>query len=139
MKSLLKLAIFVALAALSLPAEPIASLHASNYVDDFAGVLDASTETRLNNLCREVDEKAKAQIAIVLIKSTDGQEILDYGVALYQAWGIGKKGSDRGVLILLATLRFRKKRSFLSSTLNRSDASMLSAEPRTRVPSGFSE
>ena len=102
-KPLLKLAIFVAMTALCLQAEPIASLHASNYVNDFAGVLDASTEARLNDLCRQVDEKAKAQIAVVLIKSTDGEEILDYGVALYQAWGIGKKGTDRGVLILLAT------------------------------------
>ena len=103
MKSLLRLAIFVTVAALSVRAEPIASLHASNYVNDFAGVLDASTEATLNDLCRQVDEKAKAQIAVVLIKSTDGQEIFDYGVALYQAWGIGKKGTDRGVLILLAT------------------------------------
>jgi uncharacterized protein len=102
-KSLLRLAILVAVAAVYLHAEPIASLHASNYVNDFAGVLDASTESRLNDLCRQVDEKAKAQIAVVLIKSTDGQEVFDYGVALYQAWGIGKKGTDRGVLILLAT------------------------------------
>ena len=102
-KSFLRLAILVLFAALSLHAEPIASLHASNYVNDFAGVLDASTEARLNDLCRQVDEKAKAQIAVVLVKSTDGQEIFDYGVALYQAWGIGKKATDRGVLILLAT------------------------------------
>ncbi|MGB9198088.1 MAG: TPM domain-containing protein [Terriglobales bacterium] len=103
MKSLLRLAILIATAAVCLHAEPIASLHASNYVNDFAGVLDASTEARLNDLCRQVDEKAKAQIAVAVVKSTDGQEVFDYGVALYQAWGIGKKGSDRGVLILLAT------------------------------------
>ena len=102
-KPLLRIAIFVAAAALCLHAEPIASLHPTNYVNDFAGVLDASAQSRLNDLCRQVEEKAKAQIAVVLIKSTDGQEVFDYGVALYQAWGIGKKGSDRGVLILLAT------------------------------------
>lgn len=84
-------------------AEPIASLHPTNYVNDFAGVLDAATITRLNDLCRQVDEKAKAQIAVVTVKTLDGQEAFDYGVALYQAWGIGKKGSDRGVLILLGT------------------------------------
>ena len=103
MKLILRLAIWIAAAASLLCAEPIASLHATNYVNDFAGVLDASTEARLNDLCRQVDEKAKAQIAVAVVKSTDGQEVFDYGVALYQAWGIGKKGSDRGVLILLAT------------------------------------
>jgi uncharacterized protein len=84
-------------------AEPIASLHPSNYVNDFAGVLDAATQARLNNLCFQVEQKAHAQIAVVTVKSTDGQDIVSYAVALYQKWGIGAKGKDRGVLILLAT------------------------------------
>lgn len=84
-------------------AEPIASLQPHNYVNDFAGVLDASTQARLNALCQEVDQKAHAQIAVVTVKSVDGEDVVTYAVALYQKWGIGKKGSDRGVLILLAT------------------------------------
>ena len=96
MKPILRRAIFVwvllAAAVLCLHAEPIASLHPSNYVNDFAGVLDANSQSKLNDLCHEVEEKANAQMAVVLVKSTDGQEIFDYGVALYQAWGIGKKG-----------------------------------------------
>jgi uncharacterized protein len=89
-----------------LAAEPIASLHASNYVNDFAGVLDASTQQRLNDLCQQVDQKAHAQIAVVTVKSVDGQDVVTYAVTLYQQWGIGGKtgtGKDRGVLILLAT------------------------------------
>src|SRR5580704_7091555 len=89
--------------ALPVSAEPIASLHPTNYVNDFAGVLDAGTQARLNDLCRQVDEKAHAQISVVTVKSLDGQDVFTYAVALYQKWGIGKKGSDRGVLILLAT------------------------------------
>ncbi len=84
-------------------AEPIASLQPHNYVNDFAGVLDASTQARLNNLCQQVDQKAHAQMAVVTVKSVDGEDVVTYAVALYQKWGIGKKGSDRGVLILLAT------------------------------------
>ncbi len=102
----------MAAVALCAPAEPIASLHATNYVNDFAGVLDAATVANLNALCQQVDEKAKAQIAVVTVKSLDGQDVFDYAVALYQAWGIGKKGSDRGVLILLAT----QDRKFGAST-----------------------
>src|SRR5712692_11563936 len=83
-------------------AEPIASLRPSNYVNDFAGVLDAATQARLNDLCFQVEQKAHAQIAVVTVKSTDGQDIVSYAVALYQKWGIGAKGKDRGVLILLA-------------------------------------
>jgi len=89
--------------AVLVAAEPIASLHPSNYVNDFAGVLDPATQARLNDLCRQVEEKAQAQIAVVTVKSVDGQDVVSYAVALYQKWGIGAKGKDRGVLILLAT------------------------------------
>ncbi|MGA2965624.1 MAG: TPM domain-containing protein [Terriglobales bacterium] len=84
-------------------AEPIASLRPTNYVNDFAGVLDAATQASLNDLCRQVDQKAQAQIAVVTVKSLDGEDAVTYAVALYQKWGIGSKGKDRGVLILVAT------------------------------------
>jgi uncharacterized protein len=71
-------------------------------VNDFAGVLDATTKVQLSELCREVEEKTKAQIAVVTVKSTDGQDIFQYSVDLYQKWGVGGKKSDRGVLILYA-------------------------------------
>src|ERR1019366_293861 len=90
-------------AAVWVVAEPIASLRATNYVNDFAGVLDAATLARLNDLCQQVDQKAQAQIGLVTVKSVDGQDVVSYAVALYQKWGIGAKGKDRGVLILLAT------------------------------------
>ncbi len=90
-------------AAAWVAAEPIASLRATNYVNDFAGVLDAATQARLNALCQQVEQKAQAQIAVVTVKSLDGQDVVSYAVALYQKWGIGAKGKDRGVLILLAT------------------------------------
>src|ERR1700722_6086 len=89
-------------------AEPIASLRATNYVNDFAGVLDAGTQAKLNELCRQLDEKANAQIAIVTVKSLDGQDVDSYAVTLYQKFGpggkaLGSKGKDRGILILVAT------------------------------------
>jgi uncharacterized protein len=97
------LAAWILLGAWWVAAEPIASLQPSNYVNDFAGVLDAATQASLNDLCQQVDQKAHAQIAVVTVKSLDGQDEVSYAVALYQEWGIGQKGKDRGVLILLAT------------------------------------
>lgn len=89
--------------AMSAAAEPIDSLRPTNYVNDFAGVLNSATVTRLNDLCLQVEQKAHAQIAVVTVKSVDGQDVFSYAVALYQKWGIGAKGNDRGVLILIAT------------------------------------
>jgi uncharacterized protein len=83
-------------------AEPVSQLHPTNYVNDFAGVLSPSTEDALNNICKQIDEQAHAQIAVVTVNSTDGKEVFDYSVQLYQAWGVGSKSTNRGVLILYA-------------------------------------
>lgn len=88
--------------ALALGAEPISQLHATNYVNDFAGVVDPSTVTQLNNICLQVDQKAHAQIAVATIKSLDGSDIESYAVDLFKQWGVGSKSTDHGVLILVA-------------------------------------
>ncbi len=83
-------------------AEKVADLRPANYVNDFAGVLDADAEIRLNLLCEEVESKTKAQIAVVTIQSLDGESIEQFAVDLFKAWGIGGKQDNRGILILLA-------------------------------------
>jgi uncharacterized protein len=83
-------------------AEPVSQLHPSDYVNDFAQVLSAETISQLDDVCQQIDQKAHAQIAVVTIKSTDGKDIFDYSVELFQAWGIGNKATNRGVLILFA-------------------------------------
>lgn len=97
---LIALAIIVVAAYAS--AEPIQSLKPNGCVNDFAGVLSPSTVTQLKEMCQQVLDKAQATVVVVTIKSTDGRDIFDYSVDLYQKWGIGQKGKDRGVLILLA-------------------------------------
>src|SRR3954468_20806820 len=75
--------------ATALCAEPIKQLKPTGYVNDFAGVLDASSSESIRNICQQIDQKAKAQIAIVTIHSLDGAEIESYASDLYKAWGIG--------------------------------------------------
>lgn len=83
-------------------AEPVNSLIATDCVNDFAGVLSPAVTDQLKQMCRQVLDKAQATVVVVTVKSTDGQDIVQYSVDLYQKWGIGQKGKDRGVLILLA-------------------------------------
>src|SRR6201999_1517593 len=83
-------------------AEKPEQLKPSNYVNDFAGVLDASTQGTLNALCLEVQQKTGAQIAVVTIKTLEDQPVEDFAVDLFKRWGVGAKGADRGVLVLLA-------------------------------------
>ena len=89
--------------AFALHAEPVSQLKPTDYVNDFAHVLDQNTVAQLDNICQQIDQKAHAQIAVVTIKSLDGSDIESYAVDLFHKWGIGSKATDHGVLILLAT------------------------------------
>ena len=89
--------------------QPVSQLRPSNYVNDFAHVLSPETEASLNDLCNQVEEKARAQIAVVTINSLDGRDIEGYAVDLFKQWGVGHKKSDHGVLILLAIQDHRNR------------------------------
>ena len=100
-KTLASAIVFLAF-TLTLCAEPVKQLRPTDYVNDFAGVLDQNTIATLDNVCQQIDQKAHAQIAVVTVKSLDGSDIESYAVALFKQWGIGSKSTDHGVLILLA-------------------------------------
>ena len=89
--------------AFLLSAEPVSQLRPTDYVNDFAHVLDQNTIAQLDDICQQIDHKANAQIAVVTIKSLDGNDIESYAVDLFKQWGIGSKSTNHGVLILLAT------------------------------------
>ncbi|AXC14485.1 Beta-propeller domains of methanol dehydrogenase type [Acidisarcina polymorpha] len=74
----------------------------TNYVSDFAGVLSPQTQQALDALCAQVDRQAKAQIAVVTVKSLDGEPIENFATALEDKWKVGKKGTDRGIILLFA-------------------------------------
>jgi uncharacterized protein len=97
-------------------AEAVASLpDPSGYVSDFAGVLTPETKQALEDLCTQVDHNAHAQIAVVTVKSMDADKsgaipsIEEFATALEDKWKVGKKGTDRGVL-LIVSLNPRKYR-----------------------------
>jgi uncharacterized protein len=83
-------------------AESVSTLPApTGYINDFAGVLSPSTKYNLENLCTQVDRQAHAQIAVVTVKTIDGDEsIEEFATALEDKWRVGAKGTDRGVLML---------------------------------------
>ena len=75
----------------------------TDYVSDFAHVLSPQAVAQLDSLCSQLDHsKANAQIAIVTVHNLDGDDAADFANQLEDKWKMGKKGSDRGVLFLLA-------------------------------------
>jgi uncharacterized protein len=85
-------------------AEQVSFLPKPNdYVNDFARVLSADAAAKLNRICAELDHsRANAQVAVVIVRNLDGEDAADWANELENKWQMGKKGSDRGVLVLLA-------------------------------------
>ncbi len=84
-------------------AENISDLKATGYVNDFAGVLSPATRAHLETLCTDVDQQAHAQIAVVTVHTTGDDTIDDFAGRLEEKWKVGQKGTDRGLLFLIAT------------------------------------
>jgi len=101
---LLTVLLLVASFSGKLQAEKVSALPTkpTGYVNDYAGVLSDEAKQQLDELAQQVDTQAHAQIAIVTIKTLDGASIEEFSNDLFQKWGVGAKGTDRGVLVLLA-------------------------------------
>jgi uncharacterized protein len=72
------------------------------YVSDFAHVIDAGSRAQLEAYCGAVEQAAGAQMAFVTIPSLEGEPIEDVANTIYRAWGVGQKGKNEGILLLLS-------------------------------------
>ena len=71
-------------------------------VTDLAGMLNAEQRTTLENVLAEYETRTGNQIAILLVKSTEPEGIEQYSIRVADAWKLGRKGVDDGVLLLVA-------------------------------------
>lgn len=74
----------------------------TDYVNDFAGVIGPDDKSRLDLICKDLDQNKEIQMAFVTTESLDGQPIKDFATQLGNLWGLGHKGTNRGLLILLS-------------------------------------
>lgn len=68
-------------------------------VVDEAGILTPFQKSELEGMLAMLEPR---QVVAVSLKSLRGKEIEEYGLALGRHWGIGRKGVDDGVLVLIA-------------------------------------
>jgi len=75
---------------------------ATGWVNDFAGVIPDAIKARISGFCDELNRKTGAELAVATVQDLGGSAVEVYANELFEQWGIGKKGEDNGVLILLA-------------------------------------
>lgn len=74
------------------------------YVTDEAGILTPQEEQQLEARIKEIETSipSKPQIAIVIPRTLNGRDPAQYANDIGEAWGVGQRGTDNGVVILLA-------------------------------------
>src|ERR1700748_1183936 len=85
-------------------------LQPQGYVHDFAHALTPGSASALENYCGSLEQATGVQMAIVLVDSLEDEPVEDVTNRLYPPWGVGKKGKDEGIMLLLA-IKDRKQRA----------------------------
>lgn len=71
-------------------------------VNDFAEVIPVDQERRIGAVAGELLQKTGIPVVVVTMPDIGGADYNEYANRLYESWGIGKKGEDKGVLLFVA-------------------------------------
>ena len=100
--SLLLVLIFFLLCIIKLPAQDIPDRPVQpRIVNDFAGILSSNEVNQLESKLVQFNDSTSTQITVVIVKSLNGYDKLDFAQRLGQKWGVGQKGKNNGVVILI--------------------------------------
>ena len=72
------------------------------FVNDYAGIISDNGTSQLEAQLAQLEKDTSAEVAVVTIQSLQGEPLEDYANKLFEKWGIGKKGKDNGVLLLVS-------------------------------------
>lgn len=73
---------------------------ARQYVTDPTAILSTAARDSINAILGRLEKSTGIETAVVMLPSIGEEDIFDFGHELFRKWGIGKKKSDNGLLIL---------------------------------------
>lgn len=84
--------------ALAAPPLPVPRTH----VADYGNLIDPKTEREIDGYLTELEQKTGAQVIILTVQTTGGEDIFDYTFSIAEQWKLGQKGKDNGALVCVA-------------------------------------
>lgn len=79
---------------------PNEKIKNNSYISDPSKILDEDSYNQINTTLSFLEDSVKSEIALVLLPSIGELVPKDFAYDLFNLWGIGKKGTDNGLLIL---------------------------------------
>ena len=71
------------------------------YVNDYAGMISPLAKSKIEEKLRAFEQSDSTQIVILTVPSLEGENIEEFGIKVGEAWKIGKKGKDNGILFIV--------------------------------------
>ncbi len=88
----------------------LAAAHADTLLRDEAKVMNSSQRRTIEDVLLNLNEKTTVEFAVVTVKTLGNETIEEKALRLFNELGIGKKGKDNGILLLIA-VKERKYRT----------------------------
>jgi uncharacterized protein len=107
-----------------------------NAVNDFANIIDSNAEQRLEQTLINLKRQQNIEFGVVTVRTTGGQDIFDYTLAVGRKWGIGPSEGDKQGLLLLVAVDDRKYFTLVSRHLQGelTDSTVGSIQRQNLVP-----
>ena len=74
----------------------------ASFVTDYTSTLSPNQKQALESKLSQFEQSSSNEISVVIIPSLQGDTIENFSVELFKEWGVGKKGIDNGVLVLIS-------------------------------------
>jgi uncharacterized protein len=87
---------------LQVPAHALDVPKLTGYVNDYAGMISPQAKAEIENELAEFERTDSTQIVILTVPSLEGDPIEDFGIRVADAWKIGQKGKDNGVIFIVS-------------------------------------
>jgi uncharacterized protein len=71
-------------------------------VTDLTGTLTGGAVARIESKLADLEAKKGAQIAVLIVPTTQPEDIEQYGIRVEEAWKLGRKGVDDGAYLVVA-------------------------------------
>ena len=71
-------------------------------VNDYANIINGSTEEKLSSYLQQLDEQQGIQIAVLTVPSLNGDDIASFSMKVAEDWKIGNSKTDKGALLVVA-------------------------------------
>ena len=72
------------------------------HVTDLTGTLRSSEQAALEHILQSFEEQKGSQVAVLIVPTTQPETVEQYSIRVAEAWKLGRKGVDDGVLLLVA-------------------------------------